>query len=379
MSARPRPTAPPGATTVSRPSRRRQIARGLTCPSLLIVVAAFVAALAASTAAQWLIVSGHATAIPESLLLRDPRDDWLHVSYRVGQLKTDPPDTTAVYVLGGSSTRESFVGERSLAAAIADEGGGGVVVHELASNNQEFGGDLAIIDNLPTTPGVVVIGVGMERFVHGPRATERQVGGRPLLIESQALREFLDDQTGHDGSRFSIAPGMADFVVTWAHWRIHRLRLGKPVRVRFRQHLYTRSMAFSDRRKREQVERWLEHRGRPGAQFDRVFPYNAAALERTVALARSRGFDVVLVENPLNLEVVGSRFDRMRARYRPVCRDLAARYGAAYVDFVPDAALCSSDFRDLTHMLYPGQVKYQRELARVLAPRVAELGDTGSR
>ena len=215
----------------------------------------------------------------------------------------------------------------------------------------------------------------MERFVHGPRATERQVGGRPLLLESPALRAFLEEQTGSSGSRLSIAPGIADFAVTWAHWRLHRLRLGKPVRIRFRQHLYTRSMAFSDDRKRDQVTRWLEHRGRPGAQFDRVVAYNAAALESAVALARERGFDVVLVENPLNLEIVGTSFDHMQKRYRPLCRDVAARHDAAYVDFVAAAGLRSCDFRDLTHMLYPGEVKYEaraRAPARGAAPAASQ-------
>jgi hypothetical protein len=317
--------------------------------------------------------------VPESLLLRDPRDDWLHVAYEVGRLKTDPPDEPAVYVLGGSSTRESFVGERSLADRIAAAGGGDVAVHELASNNQEFGGDLAIIDNLPQTPAIVVIGVGMERFVHGRRATERQVGGRPLLLASPALRTFLEKQTGDSEGRLSIAPGMADFAVTWVHWRLHRLRLGKPIRIRFRQHLYTRSMAYSDDRKRDQVTRWLEHRGRPGAQFDRVVDYNAAALESAVALARERGFDVILAENPLNLEIVGASFDRMQGRYQPLCRGVAARHDATYVDFVAAAGLRSSDFRDLTHMLYPGEVKYEAELARVLAARLSELRDDATR
>jgi hypothetical protein len=359
---RSRPRDPrPATTTGARPSRRGQLRRGLTCPSVLVVIVALLAALGGVIAAERLIVSGYATAVPESLLL------------------IDPPDRTAVYVLGGSSTRESFVGERSLATRIAAAGGGDVVVHELASNNQEFGGDLAIIDNLPQTPAIVVIGVGMERFVHGPRATERQTGGRPLLLSSPALRAFLEDQTGDGGGRLSITPGMADFAVTWAHWRLHRLRLGKPIRVRFRQHLYTRSMAYSDDRKRDQVQRWLQHRGRPGAQFDRVLAYNAAALEGAVALARERGFDVVLAENPLNLEIVGTSFDRMQERYQPLCRDVAARHDATYVDFVAAAGLRSHDFRDLTHMLYPGEVKYESELARVLAARLAQLRHDATR
>jgi hypothetical protein len=361
------------------PTRASQLRRGLGDPHLLITAVAFVLVVAGLLGLNWLVVSGRATALPESVLLRDPRDDWLHVSYEVGRLKVTPPDRPAVYVLGGSATRESFVGERSLARAVGDAGGGDVVVHELASNNQEFGSDLAIIDNLPQTPAVVVIGVGMERFVHGPDATTRQLSGRPLLVWSPALKDALIDETGRGRHTFTVLPGIADFAVTWAHWRLHRLRLGLPARVRFKQHLYDRSMAYNDAHKRQQVTRWLEHRGSPGGQFFHVFPYNAALLERAVALATARGFSVMLVENPLNTEIVGDSFDGMKARYQPLCEDLADRYGAAYVDFLPQAELRSSDFRDLTHMLYPGEVKYERALADALAPLTAPLAAAPAR
>jgi len=366
--ARPEPQTP-------LPTRTAALRRGLGDPHVLVVAAALALVVAALLTLNQLVVSGHTTAVPESLLLRDPRDDWLHVSYSVAQLKVDPPDRPAVYVLGGSATRECFVGERSLATEILNAGGGEVVVHHLASNGQEFATDLALIDNLPRTPAVVVIGVGMERFVHGPAVTERQLTGRPLLVWSPALKRFLVAETGMGRRTYTILRGIADFSVTWAQWRAHRLLEGRPWRVRYEQHNYDRSMTYSDARKREQVTRWLEHRGRPGGQFDRVFDYDAAALKRAVALARQRGFAVVLMENPLNTEVVGDAFDHMTDRYRPLCERLADEYEAAYVDFLPETGLRSSDFRDLTHLLYPGQVRFQLEMAHALAPFTRGLED----
>ena len=162
---------------------------------------------------------------------------------------------------------------------------------------------------------------------------------------------------------------MADFAVTWAHWRLHRLRLGKPVRIRFRQHLYTRSMAFSDDRKRDQVTRWLEHRGRPGAQFDRVVRLQRGGARS--APSRSPGSAVSTSSSSRTRST-----SRSSGRASTACRSAIGRsaatwppgHDAAYVDFVAAAGLRSCDFRDLTHMLYPGQVKYEAELAR-LAPR----------
>lgn len=374
MGAVPRPNL-----QTTTPTRGGQLRCGLGDPHVLVVFVALVLVTIGLLGLNWLVVSGHATILPESILLRDPRDTWLNVSYRVGKLKISPPDRPAVYMLGGSATQESFLGEESLTKAIAADGGGGVKVYQLASIKREFGSDLAVIDNLPRTPGVVVIEVGMPRFVHIQAATENQLAGKPLLLWSPALKDFLVDQTGHGRFAFTILPGIADYAVTYAKYRLHRLLNGRPLRIRFQRHLYTRDQTLGTARKRALVRHWMANRGSPGGQWDRVFPYSAALLERCVALARERGFEVVLLEGPLNTEIVGDRFDRMIWRYRTFCDDLAQRYGATYVDFLPQADLRSSDFRDLTHMLYPGQIKYQRELAAALAPVTAPLASTPER
>jgi hypothetical protein len=361
------------------PTRNSQLRRGLGDPQILIVVVALAILAAGLLGLNWLVVSGHATAIPESVLLRDPRDDGLRVSYEIGRLKINPPRKPAVYILGGSAARECFLGEGSLANEIGMAGGGDVEVHQLASNNREFGSDLAVIDNLPRTPGVIVIEVGMARFVHVEGATEDQLAGKPLLLWSPALKDFLVDQTGHGRFAFTILPGVADYAVTYAKWRLHRLLIARPFLIRFKQHLYTRDMAYDTARKRELVRLWLENRGRPGGQWERVFPYDAALLERCVALARERGFEVVLLEGPLNTDIVGHQWDAGIERYRGLCDALARTYGARYIDFLAQAGLRDQDFRDLTHMLYPGQVKYERELAAALAPFTAQLASAPDR
>lgn len=371
MSAVLRPK--PQETT---PTRGKQLRRGLGDPHLLVVVAGLVLLAAGLLVLNQLIVSGRATAIPESVLLRYSRDDWLHVSYQVGRLKVDPPSKPAVYILGGSGARESFVSEGSLARGIGAAGGGDVEVHELASLKREFASDLAVIDNLPRTPGVVVLEVGMPRFGHVQGATEDQLAGKPLLIWSPALKDFLVDQNGHGRYAFTILPGIGDYVATYVKYRVQHGLFDGPFLNRYEQHTYTRASAFDTAKKRALVSQWMANKGRPGGQWDRVFPYAATLLERCVALARERGFEVVLLEGPLNTEIVGDRFDRMIWQYRPLCQELARRYDATYVDFLPQAGLRNSDFRDLTHMIYPGRVKYERQLAAALAPLTAPLAPT---
>jgi hypothetical protein len=353
--------------------RRNAFRRGLTAPSLLVLLTGLALLVIALMALNEAVVSGAYTVLPEGLLLRQTHDDWLHVSYTVGRLKRHPPQQPAVYLIGGSSTRECFVSEGTLADQIRTAGGSDVEVHALASNNEHFGTDLAIVDNLPRTPGVVVICIGVERFVYGPERTERQIGGRPLLIWSAALKDYVSDRFGRHRWAASIVPGLIDYGLTWADWRAFRALRGRPAIVAFEDHFYTQADVESDAHKRRFVERWLTHRGRPGGEFDRVFDYNADLLEQTVALARQRGFEVVLLENPLNTEIVGHDFDRLLAQYRPLCAELARRYGARYVDPNLQTDLHSSDFRDLTHLVPSGRVKFQRAMADVLAPSTSGL------
>jgi len=77
---------------------------------------------------------------------------------------------------------------------------------------------------------------------------------------------------------------------------------------------------------------------------------------------------VVLMEAPENREVVGSQFDRVKQVYQPFCRALAAKDGVRYVDFNEKVGTVNGDFRDLTHLMPWGGVKWQRGLVDVLAP-----------
>ena len=60
-------------------------------------------------------------AVSEGRLLRITHDDYVHVVYKVNQLKKDPP-ASAVYIFGGSGAMETVVGERSLARQIEPGG-----------------------------------------------------------------------------------------------------------------------------------------------------------------------------------------------------------------------------------------------------------------
>ena len=57
---------------------------------------------------------------------------------------------------------------------------------------------------------------------------------------------------------------------------------------------------------------------------------------------------------------------------------MARRYGAPYLDFNADIAIPSSEFHDLSHLVAPGRVTWQRRLAAELTRLLADGAQNGS-
>ena len=357
---------------------RAALWRGLGDPDLLIVACALLLAAFSLAGLQWMFTSGRFTAVPEERFLRTPRDDWGHVSWQVGSLKRDPPKETAVYLLGGSNVRECIESADGLEKAIQQDAGMATSVHDLGSTEQHFGESMAIVDNLPAKPAVVLIGVNQTRFQYSPAAVAEQLQGRELLLRSQALRGALLDTADRGRWQISILPGIMNHISGWLDKNKRTLAHGRLPYNRYQEHRYHQGQIWSEELKRSKVELWTSTMGRPGGDFEQNVAFNEALLEGMVKLARERGLTPVLLEVPENREIVGDSFAPYKAVYQPFCRDLAARYGGAYLDFNDDIGLVNDDFRDLTHLVESGRAKWEPALAKALVPTLQGTNEGGT-
>ena len=230
-----------------------------------------------------------------------------------------------VYILGGSSARESIVGNANLAAQIARSGGPAVRVLDLGASNQDFSRDAALVKAMPAGPAVVLIGVNQGRFTGTPQTSD---------ASAAAARAVL------------AAAGEV-------------------------KHRYSASAILSDAEKTALAARWAAERE---PLFDRNYAANAAELERLVRLCTRRGFHPVLMELPVDLPVAGGTLSGVRARYRAGCRRLAARFHVPFLDFVAELKLHSAEFYDLFHLVEPGRAKWQDRLVRELLPLLRKYG-----
>ena len=237
-----------------------------------------------------------------------PGGDWRHLAQVAGRLSKLTPERPMVYLLGGSAARECTIDDRSWRTDIRKAGGPDTLAYNLGTTGQTYEDNLVLIEMLPRVPSIVIVGVIVGRYT--------RTGARPL-------------------------PDV------------------EPVVTPYSQHRFTQSRILTDAGKRALLTDWLTRRY---PVFQDRFTHNAGKLDALVARCIELGFHPVMLNLPLNLQIVQHRMDAPRGRYREHCQDVAAAYDVPWVNWLPTIPLVNRDFADNWHLVEPGRVKWQRRL-----------------
>ncbi|MCX6374363.1 MAG: hypothetical protein NTX16_15070 [Actinobacteria bacterium] len=349
-----------------RRARWRSLGRGFRQRNPLVLAAAVLLAVGALLVFQSALVRGGITLVSEGRLLRITNDDYLHVAYRVAELKKEPSEQRTIYLFGGSGTMECFVDQQSLGALVSAESGQDVRVVSLAAHQQSFAMSLALADNLPDGPAVLAIGLAPIRMTTDPRADAGLLSGRPLLVRSPRLASLAQRFYGQDPAALGVIPGFFDYLGSYV--RARDGEAGRPAlgaALAYAEHYYPPgAKGHLPLGKRRNVLAVLK---KDVQLYRRFSAYNLAMLEEILKLARDRGFSVALYDQPLNTSAAGPDWAGVVPAYRAACRRLAAKYGVAYLHIERGVKLKDADFADLFHLLAPGRAKWQPEMARQLA------------
>lgn len=227
----------------------------------------------------------------------------------------------AVYLLGGSSARECIVGNADWSAELTRLLGRDVRAVDLGATNQSFTADIRFVRGMDDGPTMVLIGVGLGRFTSPPVSS---------LADKQLTPPLEDALSG----TLEIE---------------HRYDVKGPLTVEKKQQLLTM---------------WTSERY---PLFRKNYKANLVELERLLDECRERGFDAVLLDLPLDLEIVGDRLDAPRGAYRKDSRRLATRFQIPFVSFVDDLGLTDADFYDLVHLLDTSRERWQARLSQEVA------------
>jgi hypothetical protein len=258
-----------------------------------------------------------ASTAPVKPGLMDHGEDWTHLNQVLGYVQKHELPRPAVYLFGGSATRECTVNDLDWRRQIVEFDGPRVEAFNLGAMNESFDENIEMVRLLPDVPTLVIIGVNLGRYAwHAPSP------------EKAIARVKVD-------TRGVIQP--------------------------YSQHRFTYLHIMGDARKRELMYRWLDERY---PVFKANFRYNAGRLHELVAACLARGFHPVILNMPMNEAVVRHGLDYPRARVANNARHVAEEYGIPYVDFLPRVPFVSRDFMDLWHLVEPGRVKWQKKLSR---------------
>lgn len=314
---------------------------------------------------EQLFVSGAWTSVPLKYCLRNKLDSFTYVSWTVGANKQRPPKVPAIYITGGSAAREAIVNGPSLAAQVQRFGGPRVAAWDLGCINQNFGETMAVADNVPTAkPAWVLVGINPGRFTESPGTNEQQIVGRDFLLKTAHLQHYISSTYGAYKYSRTILPGIFSYLTSKAQQDgFKAFTRGAPQRV-YVPHKYVLRKVHTNAQKEAMVRLWNAKRY-PVFQQNRQF--NLALVRQILISCRERGVHAVLLELPQNDQATKGRFDKAVAEYQVPLRKLAAEFAVPYLDFNAAVAIPSADFHDLSHLVQPGRVIWQRRLAKELA------------
>jgi hypothetical protein len=256
-----------------------------------------------------------------------PPVDLLHILHVITGLNAKPPKVTVVYLLGGSSARESTINDTNWAVQVRRLGGPRVRTYNFGANDETYAQDSRIVGKLPAVPSIVLIGVSLGRYMQqAPVGVATRGGDQPTT----SLGPWLDARLSARG---------------------------------YCQHHYSVKNILTDAQKKAYVRWWLADRY---SIFKENVAGNEAELDQLIAACQAHGLHPVLLELPLNVQIVGHAFDKPLEVYRHSCRALAKKRGVPKIDFLSKVHLVNSDFYDLFHLVEPGRVKWQRRLSKTV-------------
>jgi hypothetical protein len=347
----------------------RAFSRGLRQRSPLVLVAAGLLTLIAVFALQPALFDGGLTTVDEGRLLRISHDDYVHVSVKVQELKKNPPKTRTVYLFGGSGTMECFVSEASLAAAISRDAHEPVQVVSLAAHQESMAMTLALVDNLPPGPATLVLGLAPIRVTGSPERDAELLSGHTLLVRSRRLDQIAPKYFGKSAPDTGAIPGIFDYVGSYLRERAaDGPTWGK--KITYQPHYYPwGALGHSPLGKRRNV---LYVLAKDVTLYRKYGDYNFAMLQEVLRLARERGYDVVLYDQPLNASAAGPDWAGVVPAYRKRATALAKKWGVPYIHVERKVRLRDDDFADLFHLLAPARLKWQPVMAQEIASTLRE-------
>jgi len=331
--------------------KRTAFAAGFKRNSIVVLIIALLVSPSILMFIEWTVVSGKYTIIPEPYLLGNQNNDYLHVSYQMFNLKPNRPETMPVYITGGSSIREGIESDEDLSEKISERYNVDTEVYQFASSKQTMAETLSIIDNLPGGKGIVIVGVNYNNMLGSDKSQNyAQLKGDKLLLKSTHLRDALNRYAGEAVTYYTILPGILNQTLAYSgKYLIKNTLKHKSIKVQYLLHRYNKPLTFEERKTNvEQLKAILS------VAEDETARLNIYLAKEIIKLGRSKGFDIIFVDTPINKDGIGSQLDDVNRFYRTTMRNITTEDDVLYCDFIWDMQIENTEFADLAHLITKG-------------------------
>jgi len=304
-------------------------------------------------AVEVFVRTGLFTIIPEGYLLTRSSDQFTHLNYKLHSLRKSKSHRKSVYFLGGSALREALDEK-----VLNEKMGKTYDIHNLGSMQQSFGLSIAMLDQLPKGPGLVVIGTNIKRFTFSPTRFFEHLESNYYMIRSPSLVNFARENKIQFEPDFFFFPGVMNYFKFYVWNNKETLLKWKWPHYTFDPFLYH---SKSPMKEKIQKEKSKKIKATYQAQFARFYDLNRKALTFLVELARKKGYEVALMDLPINPSIE-SIFNDITKIYRERIRTLSDSLSVPYLDFVWEMNFENEEFYDPFHLLEPGREKFQKAL-----------------
>ena len=327
---------------------------GLTSTNPKAFLSALLVGIALLAALEVVLARGWIWRLDPGWLLSTPYDDWTHALWAVNQLDGES-DATAIYLVGGSGSREAVVSNESVEKALTAAGKEHYRFLNLGTRNQSFFESIILIDNLPdASSGLIIFALTPHFFTDDIDDARVAVQGVRFPLYSAALVKALNSVgLMVSGSRALNVVRYRAKLANYLSQRIAGHNLFE--RLPYKNHLYEGRPPLQG----AALEKHLSLIETEMKDYDRLAPLNFAMLEIAVNLAQSKGYRALLVDLPRNPAAEERLYGRVLDSYRRNMDIVVQSTGARHVDLHDQCRFPASYFYDHLHQTDDARVVFQ--------------------
>ena len=339
----------------------REFLTGLTTTNPRVFLTSLLVGVLLLALVEVVLSKGWLWRLDAGWLLSTPYDDWTHAMWAVNQLD-ESSDTTPIYLVGGSGSREAVISNESVEEALSARASGHYRFLNLGTRNQTFFETIILIENLPDTKsGLIVFALTPHFFTDGVDDAHAAVYGTRFPLYSYTLVRALDaiGLLNRDALPINVLRYRAIF----SNYLNKRIAGGSLFKLLpYRNHLYEGLPPLPEKK----LNKNLDSIASDMADYPSHAALNFNMLEIAVKLAQKKGYKVLLIDLPRNPVGEERLYAGILDSYRENLKVLTNSTETEHIDLHGQYQFPQTYFYDHLHQINEARVIFQKRFIELI-------------